>query len=279
MNEFAKRKMNLALIFGILLFLLLGAVIFLADISAEAKVAIAMAMVAAFGSIINAYWRKTSTEEKVNPDTLNGDVSSFGSKAPKKSPPKSSPKAISGQPVTGSQGTGMPAEPTDIPSPVESCGSSGAEPQFDDSVIPPANMDARSKYEKIMRGDFTLTDLNNPAQIEKDYIGYFEKQLAAAKAMYRAIRGVESPQNIEDSCQSGDWSFEAKAVLHAARELQQAYDQIANIKAHNPEYNAQLGGLGYLLNGINWNDMPQWARDGLYQHTVLGKQNPPPLNI
>jgi hypothetical protein len=140
-------------------------------------------------------------------------------------------------------------------------------------------MDARSKYEKIMRGDFTLTDLNNPAQIEKDYIGYFEKQLAAAKAMYRAIRGVESPQNIEDSCQSGDWSFEAKAVLHAARELQQAYDQIANIKAHNPEYNAQLGGLGYLLNGINWNDMPQWARDGLYQHTVLGKQNPPPLNI
>ena len=87
MNEFAKWKMALAVWFGTLLFLFLGAVVFYAQISAEAKVAIAMTLTTVFATIMYAYWRKTSQEEKINPDSSTEDGTS--------------PKANS--PVTGDQ--------------------------------------------------------------------------------------------------------------------------------------------------------------------------------
>jgi len=132
MNEFAKWKMALAVWFGTLLFLFLGAVVFYAQISAEAKVAIAMTLTTVFATIMYAYWRKTSEEEKINPDSSTEDGTS--------------PKANS--PVTGGQsavqGWGQPCQ---------SCGTESSD-QSDytmDDETPPAPID---KVNDIISGLF-----------------------------------------------------------------------------------------------------------------------------
>jgi len=145
-----------------------------------------------------------------------------------------------------------------------------------DYKAPPNNLDigdtsiARRNFETMQRADFTLTNLDDPKQVERDYLAKWEAQLEAAKNLWRATRQTEPPDNITDSCFSGDWSYEARALLHSTRDLQIQKDFIAAIK-NNKALSYQLGGLGYRLNGVPWQNIPLWAQQNILEHTPEGR--------
>ena len=131
--------------------------------------------------------------------------------------------------------------------------------------------DAKTEYQKALWADYTLTNLKDPVQVERDFLAKWEKQYEAARNLWREVKGFDPPQNPEDSCRTGDWSFEARALVHSARDLQIQKDFIATIK-RNKALSYQLGGLGYLLNGVPWENIPPWAQRNLYSHTVEGRK-------
>ena len=131
--------------------------------------------------------------------------------------------------------------------------------------------DAKTEYQKALWADYTLIDLYNPAQVERDFLAKWEKQYEAARNLWWVVKGTQPPTDPEDSCRTGDWSFEARALVHSARDLQIQKDFIAAIKK-NKALSYQLGGLGYLLNGVPWESIPPWAQENLYYHTVEGRK-------
>lgn len=131
--------------------------------------------------------------------------------------------------------------------------------------------DAKTEYQKALWADYTLTNLNDPVQVERDYWAKWEGQYEAARNLWREIRGQEPPSDPQDCCRTGDWSFEARALVHSARELVIQKDFIIAIKK-NKVLSWQLGGLGYLLNGVPWESIPPWAQQNLYSHTVEGRK-------
>lgn len=219
MNEFAKWKLGLAVWFGTLLFLLLSAVIFYANISAEAKVAIAMALATAFTTIIYAYWRKTSAEEKVNPTD-------------------ESPKADS--PVTGDPTGNMGA----VQGLGESCTSSSATADFTLSDAPNVKVDKTidSIFDDLKADGIKQTTAAVASRIVS-YLGAHESELTnsekaglldygvgIAQMAYEEITGLVAPEKYSEVADYNKWWREnqkackapkgdARAILMTLRDL------------------------------------------------------------
>jgi hypothetical protein len=146
------------------------------------------------------------------------------------------------------------------------------------SIPPPIDMDiggaskARTAFKAAQSADWVLTDVSNPAQVEQDYLRRFVAVVDAAKNLWRAVRQTEPPDSLEDSCATGDWSFEARSLLHAKRDLQIQKDMISAIKS-NRNLSYLLSGLGYLINGVPWSDIPAGFQQSLILHTPEGRVN------
>jgi len=119
--------------------------------------------------------------------------------------------------------------------------------------------DTKRAFDVHRRQSYVLTNPDDPAQVEADFLAKYETDLELAKRMYEQAKGVYPLEDISDSCISGDWGYESRWLYHAQRELQIQRDMVAAIK-RNPALKYLLGGLGYLLHGVAWNDMPTWAR-------------------
>jgi len=137
------------------------------------------------------------------------------------------------------------------------------EPTVDEQMPKPttATMLFKAEWSK----PYILTNTDNPAQVEADYVGHFETVLELAKRMFEEQRGYYPEQGIEDPCRTGDWTYESRWLYHSQRELVIQKDMVTAIKK-NRSMGYQLGGLGYLLQGVKWNNMPEWARLSVMEH-------------
>lgn len=154
-------------------------------------------------------------------------------------------------------------------SPEAPCVQESVELKAEDMGGPPL-ADAVTSFQNQWRKSYVLTNPDNPEQVEKDYIGHYETTLEMARLMYQALRGVYPIENIPDPCRMGDNSYEARWLHFAQSELQIHKDFVAAIKK-NLSMRYQLGGLGYLLHGTPWNEMPEWARLNLMKHVKTGE--------
>ena len=133
-----------------------------------------------------------------------------------------------------------------------------------DDEIPPTTT-ATMLFKQEWSKPYVLTNPDNPAQVEVDFLGHYETVLELAKRMFEEQKGYYPENDIEDPCRTGDFSYPSKWLWHSQRELQIQKDMVAAIKK-NPSMKFQLGGLGYLLQDIPWNEMPQWVRLSLVRH-------------
>jgi len=132
--------------------------------------------------------------------------------------------------------------------------------------IPPIS-DAVAEFELIwkQRGNYILLNPDNPQQVEVDYLQPYAEALQASRRMWRQLRGEEAPIGI-DPCECGDKSYEARWLRFARSELAIQQSMVEAIKRSKPMLNYQLGGVGYLLNGIKWELIPDWAKQNLEEH-------------
>jgi hypothetical protein len=133
-----------------------------------------------------------------------------------------------------------------------------------DEEVPPIS-DATRLFEQEWRKSYILTNPADPAQVEADYLGHYEAVLELAKKMFEEQKGYYPENDIEDPCRTGDYSYPSKWLYHSQRELQIRRDMVEAVKK-NPLLKYQIGGLGYLLWGTPWNEMPQWVRLSLMRH-------------
>jgi len=131
----------------------------------------------------------------------------------------------------------------------------------------PSISDAVAEFELIwkQRGNYILLNPDNPQQVEVDYLQPYAEALQASRRMWKALRGEEAPLGI-DPCECGDKSYEARWLRFARSELAIQQSMVEAIKRNKPILNYQLGGLGYLLNGIKWELIPDWAKQNLEEH-------------
>lgn len=154
-------------------------------------------------------------------------------------------------------------------SPEVPCVEKPAEMKAEEMGIPPI-ANTVTAFQNQWRKLYVLTNPDDPDQVEKDYIGHYESTLELARLMYQELRGVYPTENIPDPCRMGDNSYEARWLHFAQSELQIHKDFVAAIKK-NSGMKYQLGGLGYLLWGTGWNEMPEWARLNLMKHVKKGE--------
>lgn len=124
---------------------------------------------------------------------------------------------------------------------------------------------ATRNFQAAWNTPYTLTNVDDPAQVEADFIGHYELVLEFAKKMFEVKRGYYPEQGVEDPCNTGDHSFENVWVWRSQRELETAKWKVIVAKSA-PMYKWQIDGLGYLLQGTPWNEMPQWVRLSLMRH-------------
>lgn len=124
--------------------------------------------------------------------------------------------------------------------------------------------DPVKQFADIRDRPWMLTNYHDPKQVEVDFIGHYETVLIAAQEAYKHEHG-SLPDGPYEPCRSGDWSYTSRWLWHSFRELQIQRDMIAAIKA-NSTLRHKLLGLGYLLHGTSWEQIPSWAQDALSYH-------------
>jgi hypothetical protein len=133
----------------------------------------------------------------------------------------------------------------------------------DEEVPTPGGATAR--FQAAWNSSYVLTNPDNPAQVEADYIGHYENVLELAKKMFEEKRGYYPEQGVEDPCHTGDHSYENVWLWKSQQELETRKWKVIVAKS-DPMYKWQIDGLGYLLWGTPWNEMPAWARLNMLRH-------------
>lgn len=127
-------------------------------------------------------------------------------------------------------------------------------------------MDNRREFDALRESPWMLTDISNPAIVKRDFLGHFEVVFEAAKRMYEDDHGY-APTKMQEPCQTGDWSYSSRWLWHSWRELTIQTDMVEAI-GKDPALKYKLMGVGYLLQGIPWEDIPQTIQDTLSYHIV-----------
>lgn len=126
--------------------------------------------------------------------------------------------------------------------------------------------DSHREFDRVRNSVWMLTDITNPAKVREDFLGHYEAAFEAGQRMYEDDHG-RLPDRIVEPCQSGDWSYSSRWLWHSWRELIIQTDMVEAVE-RTPALKYKLGGLGYLLHGYRWEDIPKWAQDALSWHIV-----------
>lgn len=131
-------------------------------------------------------------------------------------------------------------------------------------TIPPvSSAAARFKEAWNARGNYVLSNTSDPNQVAQDFLSPYAVALQAANELWRDMRHTDPPEG--DPCARGDKSFEARMLNFARSELAIRESMVSAIKA-SPYLGYQLEGLGYLLSGVPWNNLPDWVKANLEKH-------------
>ena len=107
-----------------------------------------------------------------------------------------------------------------------------------------------------------LTEPDDPDQIVEDIMDWHEEMVDLAVEWYTEEHGFKPNLPLRSSCETGDWSDSAVFLDHAEKEIETTQNYL-NLMRNNKRYNSYWGGLGYLLWGTPFEDIPDIYKDYL----------------
>lgn len=126
-------------------------------------------------------------------------------------------------------------------------------------------MSMKDAYFEHKRRTWKLRDPTDPKQVETDIKSYWNDQVGLALAWFAQEYGYTPQGNIPPPCLMNVREDVREELFHSQQDRDIMFRFIENLKSgRSMPYH--LGGLGYVLQGVPWDKIPEWAQVSIMQY-------------